>query len=390
MSYDMYDRLYGRIHFSEQEWALLQTSPLTRLHHISLSSIPSWLTTSSVCASRFEHSLGVAYLAKLLTRKKDFYEIRTDLIAAALLHDAGSPPFSHASEYFLQRQHGITHEESVKHALENDQVKNALNRIGARPETVFELINGQGKCGKLLNGSIDLDNIDNSLRFGLSTGLFSSKIYKPEALASAFTIHQNQLTLALPDDEILQKWDACRKRVYDYVYSPANLAGGMMLYRAMEFAFEAGELTDDFYTYTDVQAFNYLKDGCNPLSQKLMRWAEQWNFYDLAYSYTTTKPSERLLQIISDSSNRGVLSDELALALGSSREQVSAFLAKDKGFKSIDLPVITPQGNNFAAQSKRLLAWNVQVYVHPSLITKQEYIAEWLQERLEIGKTVSF
>lgn len=390
MSHDMYDRLYGKIHLTDEEWTLLQTPPLTRLHHISLSSIPSWLTTAGVSASRFEHSVGVAYLAKQAISKNEFCDIKQDLIAAALLHDAGSPPFSHASEYFLQRQHDITHEESVKHALENDQVKKGLNSLGARPETVFELINGQGKYGRLLNGSIDLDNIDNSLRFGLSTGLFSKKIYKPETLAQALTIYQDQLTFVLPGDDILEKWDTCRKRVYEYVYSPANLAGGMMLYRALEFAFEAGELIDDFYTYTDAQAFYYLKDRCNSLSQNLIRWAEQWNFFDLACSFSTTKPSEKLIQLVTESRNRGSLSDELAHALGSRREHVSIILAKDKGFKSIDLPVLTPQGQVIQAQSKRMLAYNIQVYVCPDLITKHEYIAQWLQERLELGTTAGF
>ena len=95
------DPLYGQKEISNKEFSLFQTKALTRLRDVSLSAVLPLALPSGMVASRFEHSVGVAFLTKKLCQKKPFSKIKDNLYLAALLHDIGSPPFSHLSDFSL-------------------------------------------------------------------------------------------------------------------------------------------------------------------------------------------------------------------------------------------------------------------------------------------------
>src|SRR5690606_20689980 len=97
-----YDRLYGQISFEEDELKIIKHPAFLRLHRVSLSAIPPWFLPTGTCASKFEHSIGVAYLAKLLGQHPDFRDLKMEIFFAALLHDIGTPPFSHTSERYQE------------------------------------------------------------------------------------------------------------------------------------------------------------------------------------------------------------------------------------------------------------------------------------------------
>ncbi|MDL5501746.1 MAG: HD domain-containing protein, partial [Candidatus Methanoperedens sp.] len=52
--------------------------------------------------TRFEHSLGVYHLTRHLIKQVEEHR-QKELLAAALLHDVGHGPFSHATERIIQR-----------------------------------------------------------------------------------------------------------------------------------------------------------------------------------------------------------------------------------------------------------------------------------------------
>ena len=72
MAQRVYDRLYGEIKFTENDWRLFQAPELTRLRQVSLSAIPPWCLATGTCASKFEHTLGVSHLARLVGEKDEF------------------------------------------------------------------------------------------------------------------------------------------------------------------------------------------------------------------------------------------------------------------------------------------------------------------------------
>ena len=70
----IFDPLYGTIHLSEFEYELIQLPEVQRLREVRMCNINSLLITGASQISRFEHSIGVMYLAKVwLENNKKYY-----------------------------------------------------------------------------------------------------------------------------------------------------------------------------------------------------------------------------------------------------------------------------------------------------------------------------
>lgn len=380
----IYDRLYGEIPFAQEDLRLFQTKELARLRHVSLSAVPTWTLPTGICATKFEHSVGVAHLARIVAQKPEFNAIGRNLFFAALAHDIGTPPFSHTSEWFQHEILGANHEEFARTVVENSEFGSEIERQGGSVEKVLELVNGEGEFGDLMNGSIDLDNLDNSLRFCLSSGILTEPAYSPERLADAFTVCEGELALDPSNGalEHLQKWEDVRKITYGFVYSPHNLSSAMMTYRALSIAFEEGELHPDYFLYTDTQALRYLSEECNPRTQALMERAARWQYYPRVYERTDTGIPDTKKHFYLDHSNRLKLSDELARVLKVGREDVSVYVGKDKGYKKVHLPIIGHNGREQHDPTQKL-RWMAQVYVRPELGDRAEVIAECMNDALD-------
>jgi len=129
--------------------------------------------------SRFEHAVGAFHLAGVALRLLDergalrtvsVYEQQV-VRAAALLHDVGHYPFSHALEEI-----GVTHHEQVAQPLLLDgPVADVLVRaLGAdAPRDVFALICGRSDSALqgLISGSVDLDKVEYLKRDGAMCGV---------------------------------------------------------------------------------------------------------------------------------------------------------------------------------------------------------------------------
>src|SRR3989344_7166750 len=163
------DRLYGKIEYDANQLKLFQTREMARLRHVSLSAIPTWTIPTGVCASKFEHSIGVAHLATIVGSKAEFQDIARDLYFAALAHDMGTPPFSHASEYFQIKLLKKNHEQFAEDVIDGSEFAKVVRKNGGDIERIINFVIGREKpMSDIVNGSIDIDNLDNSLRFGLS------------------------------------------------------------------------------------------------------------------------------------------------------------------------------------------------------------------------------
>src|SRR5579859_2949163 len=99
------DPVWGDISLGERELAIIDTAQFQRLRHIQQLGFTS-LTFPGAHHTRFEHSLGVysltrAALLRLFELNGGPRLTREDVLAglaAALLHDVGHYPFSHAVE----------------------------------------------------------------------------------------------------------------------------------------------------------------------------------------------------------------------------------------------------------------------------------------------------
>lgn len=379
--FDYIDPLYGKLAISQAEIDLFQTPELARLRDISLSAVPTIMLPWGKIASRFEHSVGVAYLSKLVAEKTGFSKINQDLIFAGLLHDVGSPPFSHLTEIFLEEKLGKTHEQFAEEVLDSGKVWSIIQKYGGHPEVVFALINGkQPPFGPLIAGTIDLDNLDNTLRFGMSAGLIK-RLYEPENLARAFSIINEELFLADTVKRDIDGWEFCREQVYAAVYSDTNLASGTMLVRAIELAFRAGDITEDFFFRTDHQALYLLENTCNPATSRLTNDARLWKHYHKAAEIITTSPSPTMRELCRDKSYWGKTADTIAAEINIPPEDVTVHIDKDKGYKQIDLPIKNTIGHKILAHKPRQpLRYMMQIYLHPRHKYRQPEVEKLLPQ----------
>src|ERR1700752_3476482 len=127
--------------------------------------------------SRFTHSIGALHLiTRILDRLGDVYAIaaedRIAVRAAALLHDVGHAPFSHAMEKTL----GIHHEQVTIASItsENTSLNQILKSHSVElPERVASVIAGDftpRALAQLVSSQLDVDRMDYLLRDSLLTG----------------------------------------------------------------------------------------------------------------------------------------------------------------------------------------------------------------------------
>ena len=155
---------------------LIDTPEFQRLRRIKQLGLGLY-TYQGAEHSRFTHSLGALHLmTRILDQLSDRYQIsdrdHAAARAAALLHDVGHGPFSHAMENVL----GVHHEQLTMQAVlsaetELGQTLSSYSR--ELPGRVSSIIEGTFKpaaLAQLVSSQLDVDRMDYLLRDSLMTG----------------------------------------------------------------------------------------------------------------------------------------------------------------------------------------------------------------------------
>ena len=170
------DSLYDFIPLGQLELDLIGTPEFVRLQGVKQLGF-CYRVWPGATHTRFEHSLGVYFLAlraiRALADRRDALLISRDpldlsvILAAALLHDIGHYPFSHAIEEL-----GFPiapHEVVGRGIIESGAVAEALERHGIPPQRVADLIDpprdralpaSDAVLARLLSGALDVDKLD--------------------------------------------------------------------------------------------------------------------------------------------------------------------------------------------------------------------------------------
>ncbi len=161
------DPVWNNIRVDEVTLELVDTEVFQRLRYVRQLGW-TYLVYPGATHSRFEHALGTHHLSRrtlaLLCEAEDAASINEQeqaiVRSAALLHDVGHYPFSHA----LEEIGALHHEDVARPLITQGPIASLLtSRLGNdAPTRVFDLIRGQSKSALqgLISGSLDLDKIE--------------------------------------------------------------------------------------------------------------------------------------------------------------------------------------------------------------------------------------
>lgn len=367
------DPLYGCIEFSAEFARLFDTPEMQRLQEVQISIPSCFLQTPTPCASRFEHSRGVAYLAQVLARANpEFTATSLELQYAALVHDVGTPPFSHCSETIMQQQLAMDHEAFGRAILSGSTVECLAVSLGIDIEVASEY----GRS-KLFNGYPDLDNADNTPRYGTSQGLCQLN-YDPVKLARGFCRVNGQYCLHQEGEGEVTKWAQCRRDIYDgYVYSPAHQAPYLMLRRAVELLAIDNELPRSFFTMTDAEALTFLLERGSTSTRQLIVGATRHEDYVLVFQ-------EEVLVMLANELKIGELANAIARDLDDLPPHcVCASLQRGRGDKHRSLPFVDRAGYvHPLPRNGKPQFWKIVVYVAPHYQNRGQEIREYVDDQL--------
>jgi len=178
------DPVHSNVEFSRStDWdklglALIDTPEVQRLRRIRQLGLGG-LVYHGAEHSRFNHTLGVTHLAKRLYLSAaehsgthvDKTEMAT-VVAAALLHDVGHPPFSHA----VEKELGVRHEKATVAIVKGDTAVNKILRDYSGDsfvERVANHIDGSSDAPTvdIISSQLDADRLDYVLRDGYYAGV---------------------------------------------------------------------------------------------------------------------------------------------------------------------------------------------------------------------------
>ncbi|MCJ7768529.1 HD domain-containing protein [Candidatus Bathyarchaeota archaeon] len=174
------DPVHGYVYVTEEEKAVIDSYPVQRLHRLRQLAGAEYVYPGAN-HTRFEHSVGVMYLAGRVTENPYISQlVSEDEIAtiriAGLLHDVGHGPFSHVFEHLLEKELDKTHEDITTWIIRNSELKDVLKKNGCKPDDVSKLAVGKlhrpGKAflDQIISSAVDVDKQDFVVRDTHHTG----------------------------------------------------------------------------------------------------------------------------------------------------------------------------------------------------------------------------
>lgn len=356
-----HDLVYGELDVPDEIWRLFRHPLLVRLRGISQAVLPVEMNSCAMTPNRFQHGLGVWHLANELCRREEFKHLTPTLPFAGLLHDAGNPPFSHTGDWFMKAATGHDGETNLRGVLAETELARDLEKLGTDVELLVNLVAGRARpWSDLLNGSLDLDNLDNIKRYGWAQGLWRTSYDHHIILESLAVTPSGGFEFA--GDACwwdVEAWQEMRRAVYERIYGESHLALAMMLHRALELAFIQSELPQTFWQLDDRSAIDHL-ETCNRGTRGLVEAVRGVQPYHLAASWDGKEPPCLLLYEMWKV--RKAIADEAAEMAGLSPWETACYIGQGKEHRSIEIPFRMNDGS-LKQQYSPASCWRIRIYL---------------------------
>ncbi len=200
---------------------LLKTPEFQRLRRIRQLGLANMIYPGAE-HSRMTHSLGVMHMARRLLEQvagpKVPDDIRFKTLAAALLHDLGHGPFSHAIEKVTQTHHesisvGLimdpdTEVNAILRDIDPDLPQNVADMVGAPVQRTF--------YGDIVSSQLDADRLDYILRDGIATGV-KIGVYDVERILSTLEATDEYLLVSRRAKEAVEGYRMARFHMFKQV-----------------------------------------------------------------------------------------------------------------------------------------------------------------------------
>ncbi len=350
------DPVWNNIRVDELTLELVDTQVFQRLRYVRQLGW-TYLVYPGATHSRFEHALGTHHLSRrtlaLLCEAEDATSIREDeqaiVRSAALLHDVGHYPFSHA----LEEIGALHHEDVARPLITQGAIASLLSsRLGAdAPARVFDLIRGQSGSALqgLISGSLDLDKIEYLKRDAFMCGVPYGEI-DVDRLTNALVLVDDPATgrsaIGVQEKALsaLESLLFAKYQMYRNVYWHHAVRSATAMYkRLVEDAIQAGIVDGrSLAQYTDEGLMHRLESAWpTPLlvalkERTLYKRAAEWPAAELDDDAIEWIASDR--KRVTDTEN--LLAKEFGLAPG---ELLLDYPAKTQ-MLGLDIPVLRRSG----------------------------------------------
>jgi HD superfamily phosphohydrolase len=349
------DPVWNNIRVDELTLELVDTEVFQRLRYVRQLGW-TYLVYPGATHSRFEHALGTHHLSRrtlaLLCEAEDasISEQEQAIVrSAALLHDVGHYPFSHALEEI-----GALHHEDVARPLITEGAIASLlsSRLGNdAPARVFDLIRGESRSALqgLISGSLDLDKIEYLKRDAFMCGvpygeidvdrLTNSLVLVDDPATGRSAIGVQEKALSALESLLFAKYQMYRNVYWHHAVRSATA----MYKRLVEDAIAAGVVDErSLATYTDEGLMHRLETASRTQllvalkGRKLYKRAAEWPAAELADDTIEWIASDR--KRVTNAEN--LLASEFGLRQG---ELLLDYPAKTQ-MLGLDIPVLRRSG----------------------------------------------
>ena len=381
------DPLWNNIILDDLAIRLVDTRAFQRLRYVRQLGL-AYLVYPGATHTRFEHALGAWHLAgrtiELLQARGDLkrqHEGEARVVAtAALLHDIGHYPFSHALEEI-----GAPHHEDVAGALlTRGEIADVLRETIGKdaPERVVELIRGKSTNALqgLISGSLDLDKIEYLKRDALMCGvpygeidvdrLIHSLTLVTDPANGRTVIGVSEKGLAALESSLFAKYQMYRNVYWHHAVRSATA----MYKRLVADAIESGALrVGELASFSDESLLHQLEERA---PSPLLRGLRERRLFKRAFECPSAElPEDAGEWIASDRRLTAAAEDQIARELGLELGEVLLDYPVKTQMLDLDLPVLHRNGT-----VRRLTGEGLEGSINLPMLSNELYrSARWLR-----------